>query len=76
VLVAVRPLESCCGGGVALLTNWISFASGRVTLGENCREELHIPLNVNPLDEAPPNMVIGIVFREREHLPVRETQQS
>jgi hypothetical protein len=71
VLVAVRPLESCCGGGVALLTNWISFASGRVTLGENCREELHIPLNVNPLD-----VVIGIIFRERRHLPVRETQQS
>jgi hypothetical protein len=66
-----RTITSCIppsrwlGGGVVFVSNWSSFASDRVTLGENCREELHIPLSSNPLDAHPPNVVIGIIFRAR-----------
>jgi hypothetical protein len=54
------PPSRWFGGGIALLTNWTSFATARVTLGENCLEELHVPLIT---DEAPPNMVVGVLFR-------------
>jgi hypothetical protein len=42
-----------------------TFATARVTLGENCHEELHIPPFTTPLDVHPPNIVLGVIFRAR-----------
>jgi hypothetical protein len=61
------PPSRWLGGGAAFATTWATFASARVTLGENCREELHFPLFGTPLNEHPPNIVMGYIFRARGH---------
>jgi hypothetical protein len=59
------PPSHWLGGGAAFATTWVTFATARVTLGENCREELHVPLFGTPLNEHPPNIVMGYIFRAR-----------
>jgi hypothetical protein len=59
------PPSRWLGGGVVFVTNWATFATARVTLGENCHEELHISLVTTPLDVHSPNIVLGVIFRAR-----------
>jgi hypothetical protein len=64
-ITSTIPPSRWLGGGAAFATTWATFGSARVTLGENCREELHFPLFGTPLNEHPPNIVMGYIFRAR-----------
>jgi hypothetical protein len=59
------PSRCWLGGGSVLVSNWATFATPRVTLGDQVVEELHCPMFTHQLDQHPANVVIGIVFRAR-----------